>query len=232
MFYFRKEPFYTTNSKDIAQFKKVLDFRNKLVKLGVFFWEYETPIEFERHVREHLIRQISQITEADGITGYTDTPPSTRPPAKSKNPSGKKKISKTTTKNRGRIFLSYSHADQLKVREIYYLLKNNGFSVWMDVESLLPGQDWNKEIEKEISSSKIILLFLSENSVSKEGYIQKEIKLALDFMLEKPEGSIYIIPIRLEPVQVPSRLAQIQWLDYFTEDGLDKLLYTLNNTIK
>jgi len=34
--------------------------------------------------------------------------------------------------------------------------------------------------------------------VTKEGYIQKELRRVLDIALEKPEETIFIIPLRLE----------------------------------
>jgi hypothetical protein len=45
MFYFRTAPFYTTNEKELSQFRKVVRFRKKLEKLGVLFWEYAQPLE-------------------------------------------------------------------------------------------------------------------------------------------------------------------------------------------
>ena len=41
-------------------------------------------------------------------------------------------------------------------------------------------------------------VFLSVDSVTKEGYLQKEIRQALDVANEKPEGSIFLIPARLD----------------------------------
>jgi Domain of unknown function (DUF4062) len=58
MFYFRTTPFYTTTPSELSQYQKVVRFRGKLEKLGVLFWEYDSPNNFERDVREHLIRQI------------------------------------------------------------------------------------------------------------------------------------------------------------------------------
>jgi hypothetical protein len=40
----------------------VLRFKTKLTKEGVSFRNYATPLEFERIVREHLIRHILTIT--------------------------------------------------------------------------------------------------------------------------------------------------------------------------
>lgn len=65
MFYFPKTPFYTTNLKEITQFQKVIKFRKELEKLGVLFWEFESSLQFERNVREHLIRQVLKIFKVE-----------------------------------------------------------------------------------------------------------------------------------------------------------------------
>jgi len=48
--------------------------------------------------------------------------------------------------------------------------------------------------------------------------VQKEIKLVLDKLDEKPEGTIYIIPIRIEKCDVPNRLSKLQWLEMSTDN--------------
>ena len=58
MFYFRTTPFYLDNDDEIVQFRKVAQFRHKLEKSGVLYWTYNSPLQFERFVREHLTRQI------------------------------------------------------------------------------------------------------------------------------------------------------------------------------
>lgn len=66
-----------------------------------------------------------------------------------------------------------------------------------------PGLTGEVEIPKAIDTSDVILVCLSKNSVNKEGYVQKEIAFALDKALEKPEGAIFIIPVKLEDCEVP-----------------------------
>jgi len=63
MFYFRTAPFYTESSEEVDQFKKVLAFKSKLRTAGALYWQHSTPLDFERLVREHLIRQISVVAE-------------------------------------------------------------------------------------------------------------------------------------------------------------------------
>ena len=68
---------------------------------------------------------------------------------------------------------------------------------------------------------------LSTKSVSKTGYLQREIKYAIDAAEEQSDDSIFIIPGRLEPCDVPERLRRWQWVDLFAADGYDRLLTAL-----
>jgi hypothetical protein len=53
---------------------------------------------------------------------------------------------------------------------------------------------------------------LSKSSITKEGYIQKEIRFALDVALEKNDKTIFIIQIRLEECDVPEKLKKWQYI--------------------
>ena len=50
-----------------------------------------------------------------------------------------------------------------------------------------------------------------KHALWKSQYIQKEIKFALDVADEQPEGTIFLIPTKLEECDVPERLSQWQW---------------------
>ena len=88
----------------------------------------------------------------------------------------------------------------------------------MDKEKLLPGQEWELEIEKSVKGADVVIVCLSEKSVEKVGYYQKEIKKILDVADEKPEGTIFVIPLRLDECRVPYRLAKWQYEDYFPRE--------------
>ncbi len=57
--------------------------------------------------------------------------------------------------------------------------------------------------------------------------MQKEIRIALDAAEEKPEGAIFLIPVRLEVCDVPRRLNRWHWVDLFQLGGYEKLLVAL-----
>ena len=117
------------------------------------------------------------------------------------------------------IFLCHSSSDKPTVRELYQKLSAEGWmDVWLDEEKLLPGQDWDYEIDRALDRSDAVIVTLSTDSVSKEGYIQKELRFALDIALEKPEGTIFILPVRLEDCERPRRLRSIQGIDYFPSE--------------
>lgn len=84
------------------------------------------------------------------------------------------------------------------------------------------------EIEKAIQSSDIFLACLSTHSVDKVGFVQTELRRALEVADLMPEGKIYIIPIRLDECEVPFRLKNLQWVNYFEIGSGESLLRAIN----
>jgi len=103
-----------------------------------------------------------------------------------------------------------------------------GFTPWIAVEDLLPGQQWKDEIRRQIKAAGAILIILSSKSIVKPGYFQIEISYALDVAQEQLEGDIFVIPIRLDDCQVPARLNDLQWVDLFSEAAYSKISNSLN----
>ena len=125
------------------------------------------------------------------------------------------------------VFLCHSSQDKVFVRDLYQRLQRDGVAPWLDEEDLIPGQDWDREIRRAVRASDLILVCLSKSSVSKAGYLQKEIKFVLDVAAEQPEGSIYLVPARIEEgVQVSDvaeELGRRHWVDLFQEAGYQRL---------
>jgi ATP-dependent Clp protease ATP-binding subunit ClpC len=126
-----------------------------------------------------------------------------------------------------RVFLCHASKDKPTVRDIYRQLKEHQIDPWLDEENLLPGEEWDQEIGNAVGSSHVVLVCLSAHSVNKSGYLQREIKKVLDVADEQPEGTIYVIPIKLEECEVPSRLRRWQWLNFFEPRGFEKLMKAL-----
>jgi hypothetical protein len=122
------------------------------------------------------------------------------------------------------IFLGYAREDEEKVEQLYQKLSDAGFKPWMDKKDILPGERWESCIPKAIRHSDFFLACLSANSVNKRGYLQKEIKDALDTWQKMLEDDIYLIPVRLEDCKVPESLRKFHWVELFEEDGWTRLV--------
>jgi len=126
-----------------------------------------------------------------------------------------------------KVFLCHASGDKPPVRDLYKRLKSEGVDAWLDQERLLPGQDWRLEIPKAVQEADVVVICLSKKSITKEGYVQKEIKFALDIAEEKPEGTIFLIPARLEKCDLPEPLGRWQCVDLFEANGYKKLIRVL-----
>ena len=119
-----------------------------------------------------------------------------------------------------RVFLCHASQDKPAVRDLYQRLAAEPWiAPWLDEEELLPGQDWNLEIEKAVESPDAVIVCVSKTSVSKEGYVQKELRKVLDIALEKLEGAIFVLPLKLEDCELPRQLRDRQALNYFPDSN-------------
>jgi formylglycine-generating enzyme required for sulfatase activity len=133
-----------------------------------------------------------------------------------------------TSSRKLKVFLCHASQDKPAVRKLYASLSAEPWiELWLDEECLLPGMDWDLEIQKALRDADLILVCLSRESVAKEGYVQREFKRALSYAEEKPEGTIYIIPLRLDDCTPPTKFRQWQWVDYFAENSGNRLLQAL-----
>jgi len=121
------------------------------------------------------------------------------------------------------IFLSYAREDEEEVEELYQKLSVAGFKPWMGKKDVVPGEKWPSAIRRAIRDSDFFLVCLSANSVKKRGWVQREMKQALDLWQEKLEDDIYLIPVRLEDCEAPESLREFQWVNLFEADGWAQL---------
>lgn len=132
------------------------------------------------------------------------------------------------------IFLSYAREDKEIAKRIYQDLRRRSIEVWYDQESLLPGHKWKNEIKTAIRKSSYFLVLLSSNSVNKRGYVQKELKEALDVFDEFPSSEVFIIPIRLDDCEISEdRIKELQITDLYDsyESGLEKIISVIRSNM-
>ena len=109
------------------------------------------------------------------------------------------------------VFLAHSKEDKPLAWEIFHLLQLDGFIPWIDKGNLVPGQDWELEIEKTVQASQALIVFISSSAMNRSGYLHKEIRLAIEVANQQPQGAIYIIPICLDNCEPPKQLSHLHY---------------------
>lgn len=125
------------------------------------------------------------------------------------------------------VFISYAHEDENSVLGLYHALKKEGVRPWIDKEEIRIGQEWDRVIRDAIRKADFIIVCISKKSTTKRGYIQREIRLALDLYNEMPFGEVLLMPVRLEQCDVPEELARHQYADLFRSDGFERLIRSI-----
>jgi len=135
------------------------------------------------------------------------------------------------------IFLAHASEDKEVVRNIYDQLKRQGIEPWLDEVDIPLGSNWDEEIRKAIKESRFLLAILTKHSTTKDGYIQREFRRALDIVEEKASGNIYLIPALVDAVDIPDirvnniALSDFQAVKLFESGGMKRLIKELQGLI-
>jgi hypothetical protein len=119
---------------------------------------------------------------------------------------------------RRQVFIAYAVEDLPAIRRLTRSLRAGGCAPWLDKEKLMPGQNWPRAIERAIQTSDAFVACFSKRSALKRGQFQCELRYALDCARRLPLDQIFVIPVRLEPCEVPAALAErVQYVDLFAD---------------
>lgn len=103
-------------------------------------------------------------------------------------------------------FLSYSRSDADFTARLAADLRAAGLRTWRDAENIPAGANWDREIEKALTTCSHVLLVATPRSVASENVLD-EVGLALN--REKP-----VIPLMVETCDLPLRVHRAQWVDF------------------
>jgi len=135
----------------------------------------------------------------------------------------------TTHQKAAKVFICHANENKEKASLLYKKIEEKGFKPWLDEENLLGGDNWDeiirKAIEKEID---YIVVLLSYDLVKKvEGYVFKEINMALDRQDKFKRGIRFIIPVRIDNCPMPEELAHLHVIDLINMDNIKELIKTI-----
>lgn len=129
------------------------------------------------------------------------------------------------------IFISYAREDYPTAKRLFDALRSMpDIEPWLDKESLLPGVDWKEEILRAIDQSHFVILLLSNHSIEKDGFVQREVNEALERFHRVPPGRIFLIPVRVTNCEPKHRkLRDLNWVDLFEdyEKGVQDIVRAL-----
>ena len=116
------------------------------------------------------------------------------------------------------VFISYAREDSAAAERLYRDLKNAGAKPWIDKEEIRAGENWDLALSKAIKNNRYFIPLFSSKSVDKIGYVNKELRYALDALDNYPEKTIFMIPVRLDDCEIPfEKLKKIQNADLFPD---------------
>jgi len=125
------------------------------------------------------------------------------------------------------VFISYAREDACVADQLYTDLEQHDCRPWLDARKLLAGQNWKEEIDKAIHQSDFFIALFSQHSVNKRGFVQSEIREAIDILKTIPAGEIFFIPARIDDCEPSYPLLQdLHRLDLFPNwpRGLQQIL--------
>jgi hypothetical protein len=114
-------------------------------------------------------------------------------------------------KRRMRIFISYSREDESIVSPIVRLLRVAESKVFLDIDSIKPGDKWEEELIQSLSIADKVCVFWCHHSASSE-WVNKEWRYA-------HERNKIIIPLLLDSTPLEKPLSEYQFIDFRFVEG-------------
>jgi TIR domain len=121
------------------------------------------------------------------------------------------------------IFICYARVDQQFALHLVGDLVEYDLRIWMDVRSIPHGANWDMEVQKGLDSSDLMLVLLTPASAASQNVADE-----WSYFVEKNKA---IMPLLVEPCEVPFRLSRRQRVDFTQgyERGFQQLLKAIGS---
>jgi TIR domain-containing protein len=122
--------------------------------------------------------------------------------------------------------MSYSRREVGFVDDLTSRLEKEGYKVWLDYRTLVPGTPWKGQIDAGLNDSQVVLLVVSKASIA-----SKYVELEWRHFLEMNKRLILLV---FEAVDLPKELEVYEWVDFrgSYQKGLKELIAQLENPIQ
>jgi hypothetical protein len=130
-----------------------------------------------------------------------------------------------------KIFISYSHKDNVFSEKLYTDLEKIGHKIWYDKKNLLLNDSIMYKVVDGIKQTDYYLVIISKNSINSV-WVQNELDLAFTLFMEKKICGV--IPVIIDDANPPAFLYTRLFVNFSKvtyEDGLSEIIRTLNSNI-
>ncbi len=123
------------------------------------------------------------------------------------------------------LFICYSRADKQFAAQLVEDLADYDVRVWMDVRSIPHGTNWDLEVQKGLDSSDMMLVLLTPSAVASQNVADE-----WSYFIEKNKP---IVPLLIQPCEVPFRLSRRQRVDFTTDykTGFQQLIRAIGSPV-
>ena len=108
------------------------------------------------------------------------------------------------------VFISHATADAQFAHRLADDLQRLGLQVWIAPESIRPGEGWVEAIERGLAESSHMVVVLTPAALESE-WVRKETDVAI---AQERKGLIQVIPLDVEPCEVPLLLGSYQMASF------------------
>jgi hypothetical protein len=116
------------------------------------------------------------------------------------------------------VFLSHSSKDKAFTRKLAERLRELGVRVWIDEAEINIGDSLQSKIAEAIEETDFVAAVISHNSVQ-SSWVQRELQMAMSRELE--DRSVRVLPILIEPCELPSFLRDKLYADFSDPSDFD-----------
>jgi hypothetical protein len=122
------------------------------------------------------------------------------------------------------IFLSHSHADKPFARKLATDLRKSGYAVWIDEAEINIGDSLIEKIRDGLDQVDFVAAILSSASIASP-WVTRELDIASNREIE--ENRVVVLPLLLEPVELPGFLKGKFYGDFTDTSRYDEMLALL-----
>ncbi|EMW0867821.1 toll/interleukin-1 receptor domain-containing protein [Klebsiella quasipneumoniae] len=123
----------------------------------------------------------------------------------------------------------YPDQEKNKARQVAYQLASQGFDIWFDENSILPGQIVEKQVSQAMDNSAVAILLLAHDEMST--FMKKEVDGFLKKATVKDEDYVPVIPVLIGDAVLPEILKDIMYVRFEDDALIDKLKSSLNSIL-